>query len=95
MGARIVEMKDSAISEIESLGDLSEKSLAEVLRSYCKRMDASGLVGFIQSKRKEPAGLRMEIAAALESSVDPMRFDSFRLLYHAFCLTLFSLRIDS
>nr|XP_004251422.1 FRIGIDA-like protein 4a [Solanum lycopersicum] len=73
MGARIVEMKDSAISEIESLGDLSEKSLAEVLRSYCKRMDASGLVGFIQSKRKEPAGLRMEIAAALESSVDPMR----------------------
>ncbi|XP_055834769.1 FRIGIDA-like protein 4a [Solanum dulcamara] len=74
MAARIVEMKDDAISEIESLRDLDEKkSLSEVLKSYCKRMDARGLVRFIQTKRKEPAGLRMEIATALESSVDPMR----------------------
>lgn len=78
MAAQIAEMKDAAFSEIGSLGDLSQKSLSQVLRIYCKRMDASGLVGFIQTKRKESAGLRMEIASALDTAIDPMRFDSFR-----------------
>lgn len=69
MAARTAETKDAAISEIGNLGDLSQKGLS----IYCKRMDASGLVGFIQTKRKEPAGLRMEIASALHTSVDSMR----------------------
>lgn len=73
MAAQIAEMKDAAFSEIGSLGDLSQKSLSQVLRIYCKRMDASGLVGFIQTKRKESAGLRMEIASALDTAIDPMR----------------------
>ncbi|XP_009598293.1 FRIGIDA-like protein 4a [Nicotiana tomentosiformis] len=77
MAAFIADKKDAALSEIENaaegLGDLSEKSLAEVLRIYCRRMDASGLVRFLQTKRKESTGLRTEIVAALDTSVDPMR----------------------
>ncbi|CAN4120218.1 unnamed protein product [Withania somnifera] len=77
MSIRIAELKLAALVEIEkgeSLEDLlSEKSLSEVLKVYCKRMDATGLVTFIQNKRKESIGLRMEIASALESCVDPMR----------------------
>ncbi|MCD7471527.1 hypothetical protein HAX54_012014 [Datura stramonium] len=97
MAARITEMKEASISEIEnaeSLGDLSEKSLPEVLRIYCKRMDASGLVRFLQTKRKEPAGLRTEIANALDSSVDPMRFSvallEAYLIFFPWFLYLFS-----
>ncbi|PHU03976.1 hypothetical protein BC332_29227 [Capsicum chinense] len=77
MAARIVEMKEEAVREIESsqgLGeDLSDKSLEEVLGVYCRRMDASGLVRFIQTKRKESIGLRAEIGAALQCSLDQMR----------------------
>ncbi|CAN4119217.1 unnamed protein product [Withania somnifera] len=78
MAVRIEEMKFAAINEIENgeknmdMED-SEKSLSEELTVYCKRMDATGLVTFIQTKRKEPTGLRKEIASALESCVDPMR----------------------
>ncbi|XP_059290099.1 FRIGIDA-like protein 4a [Lycium ferocissimum] len=75
MTAGIAEKKDAAISEInengESLGD--DLSLSEMLRIYCTRMDASGLVRFLHTKRKESAVLRTEIAPALHSSVDPMR----------------------
>ncbi|KAK4361700.1 hypothetical protein RND71_016941 [Anisodus tanguticus] len=79
MTAGISEKKDAAISEIEngaaddaqSLGD--DLSLSHMLRIYCTRMDASGLVKFLLTKRKESAVLRTEIAPALQSSVDPMR----------------------
>ncbi|XP_052208747.1 FRIGIDA-like protein 4a [Diospyros lotus] len=72
--ARIEEQRKAAISEIE--GEASgggERSLSEVLRIYCRRMDAKGLVRFMLSKRKESSALRGEIASAVEEAVDAMR----------------------
>ncbi|CAL5359082.1 hypothetical protein CsSME_00049180 [Camellia sinensis var. sinensis] len=72
--ARIEEQKEAAISEIEKAeGGGGERSLSEVLRMCCRRMDSKGLVRFLLAKRKESVALRAEIAAAVEESVDAMR----------------------
>ncbi|CAL5390341.1 unnamed protein product [Camellia sinensis] len=56
-------------------GGGGERSLSEVLRMCCRRMDSKGLVRFLLAKRKESVALRAEIAAvaAAEESVDAMR----------------------
>ncbi|XP_028117465.1 uncharacterized protein LOC114315096 [Camellia sinensis] len=54
-------------------GGGGERSLSEVLRMCCRRMDSKGLVRFLLAKRKESVALRAEIAAAAEESMDVMR----------------------
>ncbi|KAJ6372247.1 hypothetical protein OIU76_026682 [Salix suchowensis] len=42
-------------------------------RSLCRRMDSSGLLRFVVSKRKESVFLRAEISCAIMEAVDPAR----------------------
>ncbi|GFS35393.1 hypothetical protein Acr_00g0039540 [Actinidia rufa] len=70
--ARIEEQEAAAIADIEKTeeGGGGERSLSEMLRMYCRRMDSKGLVRFLLGRRKESAVLRAEIAAAAEEAVD-------------------------
>ncbi|PSS17804.1 FRIGIDA-like protein, partial [Actinidia chinensis var. chinensis] len=69
---RIEEQKEAAIADIEKAeeGGGGERSLSEMLRMYCRRMDSKGLDRFLLGRRKESAVLRAEIAAAAEEAVD-------------------------
>ncbi|KAK3004129.1 hypothetical protein RJ639_018574 [Escallonia herrerae] len=72
--ARIEELKTSAVSEIETSANTGgERSISEVLKTYFKRMDSSGLMRYLFAKRKESVALRAEIVAAVEEAVDPLR----------------------
>ncbi|XP_031103318.1 FRIGIDA-like protein 4a [Ipomoea triloba] len=76
MAARVEVLKAVAIAEIESpdtAGKLKEKSLPEMMRFYCRRMDASGLMKFLFQNRRDSAALRSEIPDAVKESVDAMR----------------------
>lgn len=59
---------------IESWGSESSKGgLSEVLRMYFRRMESSGLIKYLITKRKELAALRTEMAEAVGEAVDPFR----------------------
>ncbi|KAF5748601.1 hypothetical protein HS088_TW04G00559 [Tripterygium wilfordii] len=66
--ARIEEQKEVALSEFQN----SDKSddWRDSLRSFCRKMDSSGLVKFIIAKRKESVCLRADIAPAISEAVD-------------------------
>lgn len=70
--ARIAERKDSALAEFENRIPANSE-LSESLKSFSRRMDSSGLVKFIVSKRKESVSLRAAIGDALSEAVDPPR----------------------
>ncbi|XP_015898325.3 FRIGIDA-like protein 4a [Ziziphus jujuba] len=68
---RIEEQKGAALAEFGKQSGNSE--LSEALKSFSRRMDSSGLLKFIVSKRKESVSLRAEIVQALAEAVDPPR----------------------
>lgn len=70
--ARIAERKDTALAEFEKRIPANSE-LSESLKSFSRRMDSSGLVKFIVSKRKESVSLRAAIGDALSEAVDPPR----------------------
>ncbi|KAF8393343.1 hypothetical protein HHK36_021586 [Tetracentron sinense] len=70
--ARIEELKEAALLEFEKTAT-GNVELAEALRSYCRKMDSSGLLRFLAAKRKETMYLRTEISLAIAESVDPPR----------------------
>lgn len=83
MAARVEVLKAVAIAEIESpdtAGKLKEKSLPEMMRFYCRRMDASGLMKFLFQNRRDSAALRSEIPDAVKESVDAMRCFMFAFI---------------
>ncbi|KAJ4846399.1 hypothetical protein Tsubulata_006022 [Turnera subulata] len=68
--ARIEEQKQAALRELEN--PHASDDLSESLKSFSRRMDASGLLKFVVSKRKESVLLRAEIPrAVMEEAVDP------------------------
>ncbi|KAF5742960.1 FRIGIDA-like protein 4a [Tripterygium wilfordii] len=68
--ARIEEQKEVVISEFRN----SDKyGWRDSLKSFCRKMDSTGLVKFIISKRKESVALRAEIAPAISEAVDAPR----------------------
>lgn len=67
----IEEQTDAALAEFEKQSGNAE--LSEALKSFSRKMDSSGLLKFIVSKRKESVSLRAEIVQALEEAVDPPR----------------------
>ncbi|CAK9164515.1 unnamed protein product [Ilex paraguariensis] len=76
LAAKIDEQKASAIEDIVNFDhsvSVGEKSLSDILKIYCKRMDSGGLLRFLLAKRKESVALRSEIATAVEEAVDSMR----------------------
>ncbi|CAH9106252.1 unnamed protein product [Cuscuta epithymum] len=76
MAARVQELKASAVAEIESpetAQKLKEKKVSDMLRFYCRIMDANGLMKFLFQHRRDTAALRAEVSDALQESVDPMR----------------------
>lgn len=68
--ARIAEQKDSALAEFEKQIPANSE-LSEALKSFSRRMDSSGLLSFVVSKRKESISLRSEIGDSLSEAVDP------------------------
>ncbi|XP_030448481.2 FRIGIDA-like protein 4a [Syzygium oleosum] len=54
-------------------GPGGSRGLPEQLRSLARRMDSSGLVKLLVSRRKESASLRAEMPAAVAEAVDPPR----------------------
>ncbi|EOY30833.1 FRIGIDA-like protein [Theobroma cacao] len=69
--ARIETQKESALAEFQNPNTSAQ--LSESLKSLSRRMDSTGLVKFIVSKRKESVSLRAEISNALYEAVDPPR----------------------
>ncbi|EEF48280.1 FRIGIDA-like protein 4a [Ricinus communis] len=67
--AKIEEQKVKALAEFEK----SQKydNLSDYLKSISRKMDASGLLKFVISKRKESVSLRAEISPAIMEAVDP------------------------
>jgi hypothetical protein len=70
--ARIEEQRESALSEFENPISATVE-LSETLKSLSRKMDSSGLLRFIVSKRKESVSLRAEISKAIAEAVDPPR----------------------
>ncbi|GAV79504.1 Frigida domain-containing protein [Cephalotus follicularis] len=68
---RIEELRESALSEFQK--PRASLDLSDSLRSFSRKMDASGLLKFIVSKRKESVALRAEISKAVAEAVDPPR----------------------
>jgi hypothetical protein len=68
--ARIDEQREAALAEFEKPGSTTAE-LSETLKSLSRRMDSSGLLRFIVSKRKESVSLRAEISKAIAEAVDP------------------------
>ncbi|OMO58050.1 Frigida-like protein [Corchorus olitorius] len=63
--------KEAALAEFQN--PKTSTQLSESLKSFCRRMDSTGLMKFIVSKRKESVSLRAEISDALSEAVDPPR----------------------
>ncbi|KAK7358316.1 hypothetical protein VNO77_00243 [Canavalia gladiata] len=70
--SRIDEQKEAALADLRNPLPANPE-LSATLKSLTRRMDASALLRFIVSKRKESASLRAEIAAAIAEAVDPAR----------------------
>ncbi|XP_043698700.1 FRIGIDA-like protein 4a [Telopea speciosissima] len=70
--ALVEEQKTAALLEFEKTVS-GTPELIEALKSYCRKMDFTGLLRFIVSKRKESVSLRTEISQAIVESVDPPR----------------------
>ncbi|KAI4347139.1 hypothetical protein L6164_007981 [Bauhinia variegata] len=70
--ARIEEQTEVALAEFEKPVS-GNVELSETLKSLFRKMDASALLSFIISKRKESASLRAEILQAIAEAVDPPR----------------------
>jgi hypothetical protein len=70
--ARIEEQREAALSEFENPISATVE-LSETLKSLSRKMDSSGLLRFIVSKRKESVSLRAEISKAIAEAVDPPR----------------------
>lgn len=72
--ALVEERKAAALADLGGPGPSGGSGgLADSLRSFARRMDSSGLVKFLVSKRKESASLRAEMPAAVAEAVDPPR----------------------
>ncbi|XWS17238.1 hypothetical protein CRYUN_Cryun33cG0050800 [Craigia yunnanensis] len=69
--AHIESQKESALAEFRN--PKTSTQLSESLKSLSRRMDSTGLIKFIVSKRKESVSLRPEISNALSEAVDPPR----------------------
>ncbi|XP_050220180.1 FRIGIDA-like protein 4a [Mercurialis annua] len=69
--AKVEEQKAKALAEFENSPKFD--NLSEHLKSCSRKMDASGLLKFVISKRKESVALRAEISAAVMEAVDPAR----------------------
>ncbi|GAY56314.1 hypothetical protein CUMW_170920 [Citrus unshiu] len=63
--------RDSALADFLKPPKFAD--LSDTLKSLCRRMDSSGLLKFIISKRKESVSLRTEISRAIWEAVDPSR----------------------
>lgn len=70
--ARITDQKEAALAELRA-PPLPDPDLSDTLKSLSRKMDASALLRFVVSKRKESASLRAEIAEAMAEAVDPPR----------------------
>lgn len=71
--ARIDEQKEAAIAELRNSLPSSTLDISDALKSLSRKMDASAMLRFIVSKRKESLMLRPEIAVAIKEAVDPPR----------------------
>ncbi|XP_030530145.1 FRIGIDA-like protein 4a [Rhodamnia argentea] len=71
--ALVEERKAAALADLDNPSPSGACGLSESLRSFARRMDSSGLVKFLVSKRKESASLRAEMPAAIAEAVDPPR----------------------
>lgn len=69
--ALVNDRKQAALAEFEKSAKVME--LSELLKSFSRKMDSSGLLKFIISKRKESMSLRAEISRAISESVDAPR----------------------
>lgn len=69
--AKVEEQKGNALAEFENPKKFDK--LSDWLKSICRKMDSSGLLKFIISKRKESVSLRAEISPAIMEAVDPAR----------------------
>ncbi|XP_011043451.1 PREDICTED: FRIGIDA-like protein 4a [Populus euphratica] len=69
--AKVEEQRETALSEFRN--SHSFDNLSDSLKSLCRRMDSSGLLRFVVSKRKESVFLRAEISRAIMEAVDPAR----------------------
>ncbi|GAB4852570.1 hypothetical protein Ancab_016783 [Ancistrocladus abbreviatus] len=72
LSAQIEAQKQAALAEFENPA-AQEAELFETLKSLCRKMDHSGLLKFVVSKRKESVALRAEIGNALLECLDPPR----------------------
>lgn len=70
--AHIEEQREAALADFGKPVSASAE-LSETLKSLSRRMDSSGLVRYIVSKRKESVSLRAEISKAIAEAVDPPR----------------------
>ncbi|XVE54295.1 hypothetical protein DITRI_Ditri03aG0069300 [Diplodiscus trichospermus] len=68
---RIETQKEAALEEFRN--PTTSTQLSDSLKSLSRRMDSTGLVKFIVSKRKESVSLRAEISNALAEAIDPPR----------------------
>lgn len=67
----IHEQRDAALADFLKPPKFAD--LSDTLKSLCRRMDSSGLLKFIISRRKESVSLRTEICRAIWEAVDPSR----------------------
>ncbi|KAI3416997.1 hypothetical protein J3R85_014836 [Psidium guajava] len=71
--AVVEERKAAALADLDNPSPRGACGLSESLRSFARRMDSSGLVKFLVSKRKESASLRAVMPGAIAEAVDPPR----------------------
>ncbi|KAG9459280.1 hypothetical protein H6P81_003788 [Aristolochia fimbriata] len=71
--ARIHRLKQAALDEFQQPPASATLPLSDLLRSHCRRMDATALWKFLVAKRKELPLLRPEIAPAFDEALDPAR----------------------
>ncbi|XP_065877472.1 FRIGIDA-like protein 4a [Euphorbia lathyris] len=67
--AKVHEQKENALAEFQK--PFKFDNLSDALKSFSRRMDSSGLLKFVMSKRKESVSLRAEISSAIMEAVDP------------------------
>lgn len=71
--ARIDEQKEAALADLCNSVPMSTLNISDALKSLSRKMDASALLRFVVSKRKESVMLRPEIVVAIKEAVDPPR----------------------
>lgn len=70
---RINYLKELALSECEKKG-VTNGGLDEIVRGYCRRMDAPGLTKYMSENRKDGEALRGHLLEAVKEAVDQERF---------------------